>query len=84
VFENRDMMKIFGLKKEHTTGHWRKLHYDLYSATNTTRMTKSIIGNAGHVAREGDKKCVREFWCVTLKAKGYLEDLGGDGRIILK
>ena len=32
-----------------------KLHYDLYSATNIMRMIKSTIGNAGHVARNGDK-----------------------------
>ena len=45
-------------------------------ATNIIRMIRSRIGNTGHVARMGDKKCVREFRCVTLKARGHLEDLG--------
>jgi hypothetical protein len=53
-------------------------------ATKINQMIRSRIGNAGHVACMGDKKCLREFRCVTLKARDHLEDLGGDGRIILK
>jgi hypothetical protein len=26
VFENRDLRKIFGLKRDEVTGVWRKLH----------------------------------------------------------
>jgi hypothetical protein len=34
VFENRVLRRVFGLKKDVVTGHWRRLHdeklYDLY------------------------------------------------------
>jgi len=53
-------------------------------ATNIIRMIRSSIRNSGYEARMGDKKCVKEFRRVTLKARDHLEDLGGDGRIILK
>jgi len=53
-------------------------------AINIIRIIRSRIGNAGHVARMGDKKCVREFRCVPVKTRDHLEDLGEDGRIILK
>jgi hypothetical protein len=45
VFENRVLRRIFGPKREETTGEWRKLHneelHDLYSSPNMIRMIKS-------------------------------------------
>jgi len=42
VCENRMLKRIFGPKKEETTGEWRKLHNeelnDLYSSFNIVRV----------------------------------------------
>jgi hypothetical protein len=38
VFDNRELRKIFGSKRDEVTGQWRRLHnkelYNLYSTTN--------------------------------------------------
>jgi hypothetical protein len=45
VFENRVLRRIFGPKRDHVTGDWRKLHneefHNLYSSPNIIRMIKS-------------------------------------------
>jgi hypothetical protein len=61
VFENRVLRRIFGLKRDHVTGYWRKLHNDelhnLYSSPNIIRMIKSRrIRWTGHVARMGETR----------------------------
>jgi hypothetical protein len=58
VFENRELRRIFGPKKDEVTGEWRKLHNeelnDLYCSQNIFRAIKSIrIRWAGHVERMG-------------------------------
>jgi len=64
VFENGVMKRIFGLKRDETTGEWRKLHNeelsDLYSSANIIRVVKSIrMRWAGHVACiEGEERCI--------------------------
>jgi hypothetical protein len=30
-----------------------------------------------------DEKCIQYFWLEDVKGRGHLEDLGGDGKIIL-
>jgi hypothetical protein len=44
VFENRVLRRIFGPKRDHVTGDWRKLHnedlHNLYSPPNIIRMIK--------------------------------------------
>jgi hypothetical protein len=45
VFENRELRRIFGLKRDEMTGGWRKLHnkelHNLYSSPSIIRMIKS-------------------------------------------
>jgi hypothetical protein len=60
VFENRELRRIFGPKRDEVTGGWRKLHnkelHNLYSSRNIIRIIKSMrMRWAGHVARMGEK-----------------------------
>ena len=45
VFENRELRRILGPKREEVTGEWRKLHNeepnDLYCSPNIVRVIKS-------------------------------------------
>jgi hypothetical protein len=58
VFENRELMRIFGPKRDEVTGEWRKLHNeelsDLCSAPSIVRVITSERKRwMGHVARTG-------------------------------
>jgi hypothetical protein len=58
VFENRELMRIFGPKRDEVTREWRKLYNeelnDLYSAPNIVRVIKSGRKSwVRHVARMG-------------------------------
>jgi hypothetical protein len=59
VFENRELRRIFGPKKEEVVGGWRRPHneelHNLYTSSNVIRMIKLRI-LAGHVARMGDMR----------------------------
>jgi hypothetical protein len=89
VFENRVLRRIFGLKRDEVTGEWRRLHneelYDLYCSPNIIRMIKSRrMRWAGHVARLGDRKGACRVSWGDMREGDHLEDLGVDGKIILK
>ena len=63
MFENRVLCGIFGPKRDEVTGDWRKLHNEelnyLYVSPNIVRVVKSrIMGQAGHVARMGERRGV--------------------------
>jgi hypothetical protein len=59
VFENRVLRRIFGPKRDETTGECRRLHNeelsDLYSSSNIIRVIELRRTRwAGHVARMGE------------------------------
>ena len=63
LFENRVLWRVFGPKRDETTGEWRKLHNeelsDLYSLPNIVRVVKSRrMRWTGHVTRMGEGKGV--------------------------
>jgi hypothetical protein len=67
VFENRVLRRIFGPKRDHATGDWRKLHneelHNLYSSPNIIRMIKlKRMRWAGHLARMGRRGLLIEYW----------------------
>jgi hypothetical protein len=80
---------IFGLNKDEVTIGWRKLCSDelqnLYTSSDIIRMIES-----GHIWRIGKvalvERTIKAFKSLVRKLKGrdYLEDLGIDGRILLK
>jgi len=78
---------MFRPKKEEVTGEVRRLHnkkfYDLYYSKNTVWLIKCRrMRWVGHIAHLGYLHI--GFWWGNLREDDHLEDLGIDGRIILK
>jgi hypothetical protein len=76
VFENRVLRRIFGPKRDHVTGDWRKLDdeelHNLYSSPNIIRMIKSRrMRWPGHVARMGRKGRHIAYWWESQKVKDH-------------
>jgi hypothetical protein len=87
VFENRNLRRIFGPKRDQVTGEWRKLHNEelhyLYSSPNIMRLIKSRrMRWVGHVARMG--RDVYRFLVGILRERDHWVDPDVDGRIILR
>jgi hypothetical protein len=70
------------------TGEWRRRHneelYDLYSSSNIRVIKSRCVKWAGHVARIRDRRAAYRVLVVELRERAHLEDLGVDGRIVLK
>jgi len=88
MVENGLLRKIFGRKTDEVTVEWRILHseklYDQYCLPHNIRVIKSrrMIW-VGHVARMR-KEVPTKFWWGDLMERDHPEDLGVDGKIILK
>jgi hypothetical protein len=88
VTENMVLRKMFRPKRDEVTGEWRRIHNEelnnLYSSPNIIRVIKlRRMRWARHVAHIGGK-IHKGFWWGNLGERDHLEDLGVDGRIILK
>jgi hypothetical protein len=82
---------MFGPKRDEVTGGWRKLYdeelHDLYSSPNNNiiGMIKSrSMTWTGHVARMGEIRNKYKFLMGSLKGRNHTEEMGVDGKIILK
>jgi hypothetical protein len=89
VFENKVLSRIFGPRRDNVTGEWRRLHNeelcDLDSSPNVIQVTSSRrMSWVGHVAHMGSGDVHTGFWWGDLREKDQLEELGIDGRVILK
>jgi len=89
VFEKRLLRRIFGFKRDKVTGEWRKLHNeefnDLYSSPNTVRVNISRrMRWVGHVARMRRVGVYTDSLWGNLRERDHLENIGVDGRIILR
>jgi hypothetical protein len=78
LFENRVLRRIFGPKRDQVTGEWRRLHKEEF---NDVYLSPDEKGTYHIWAR---KEAHTGFWWGNLRAQGYLEDPGIDGRLILK
>jgi len=83
-------LKIFWSKRDEVTGKWRKLHYgelyDPYCLPNfIIRVVKTNkVRLAENVARMGAGDVHTGFLWGDMWKRDHLEDLGVDGKIILK
>jgi hypothetical protein len=89
VFENRVLRRVFGPRRDETTGEWRRLHSEelnnMCSSPNIIRVIKwRRVSWAGHGARMGKREVHTGFWWGNLREGVHLGDPGVDGRIILK
>jgi hypothetical protein len=89
VFENMELSRIYGPKRDEVTVEWRKLHNeelkDLYFSPDIVLVIKSRrMRLAGHVACMGIGEMYTGFWWENMGERDHLEDPGVGGRIILR
>jgi hypothetical protein len=90
TFHNREMRRIFGLKRYEIIGYWRKFHneelHNLYSSPNIgviTVIKPRSMRQARHAPRIGETNAYRVS-VESQKERDHQEDLDVDRRIILK
>jgi hypothetical protein len=89
VFENRVLRKVFGSKRDKTTGYWRRLAneelHDLPCSPNINLVIKPGRKRCvGHAAYMGETREAYRVSVGKLSEKCNLSDLGIDWRVILK
>ena len=89
VFKNGVLGRIFGPTRDEVTGEWRRLCNEelnnLYSSPNIIRVNRSRkIRWAGRVSCMEEIGGTYRVLVRKLMKRDHLEDLGVDGRIILK
>ena len=88
VFENRELRRIIGLKREEVTGEWRRWRSedlnDLYSPNITRAIKPRRKGGRVMLHLRWKREVHREFLWGNLRERDHLEDLGVDERTILK
>jgi hypothetical protein len=89
VSENRVLRRIFGPKRDKVTGEWRRIYNeefnDRYFSTHTIWVIKSRrMRWVGHLSHIEDKRCAYRVLVGKPEERDHFEDLGRDGRIILK
>jgi hypothetical protein len=77
------VLRIYGPKRKGVDGGWRRLHneelHELYTSLNIIRVIKSRRKRwEVYVAR------IQIFWSRNVKGRGYSEDIGVDGNVILE
>jgi hypothetical protein len=83
------LRRICGPERDEVTGEWRKLHnkelHDLYGSRSIIRVFKARRPRwAGHVARIEERRGAYKILVGKLEGNSYLEDLGVNGRVLLK
>jgi hypothetical protein len=89
AFENRELRRTFGPKREEVAGGWRRLHneelHNLYASPNIIKVIKSRRTRwAGHVESVGEMRNA----CIILVGKNlkcidHSEEIDVDVRIII-
>jgi hypothetical protein len=89
VFQKRVPRRIFVPKRENVVGDWTRLNkekvHNLYASPHIVRVIKSRrMRCARHIARMRKMRNVYNILVGKPEGKNHSEDLGIDGRIILK
>jgi hypothetical protein len=88
MFENRVLCIIFMHMRNEVIEEWIKLHKeklnDLNSSPNVVGVIKSRKRDGRHMLHIWVKRRIHNFWCLILNEIDRIEDIGVDGRIILR
>jgi hypothetical protein len=79
------LRKVFGSEKQGATGDWRQLcNEGLNDLCSHLYMSGVVRDGRGMWHASGQITICTGFWLENLKERDFLDDLGIDGRIMLK
>jgi hypothetical protein len=88
VLENKVLRRIFRPKREEVTAEWRWTYteklYGLYSSPNIRVIKSRRMRWVGHMASVANRRDAYRVWWEYFMGGYQLEDLGLNGRTILK